>query len=104
MLVVDWHEPVHVVMALLLSTLPGAKVFQTDGALAHPLSPPLPSGPGLTVSANYFGPLPVTPRRNAYILLVTDRFSRRADMYADSAAEFTTKGTAGILINNDIPL
>ena len=29
---------------------------------------------------DYFGPLPVTPRGNTYILLYTDRFSRRADM------------------------
>jgi len=46
------------------------------------LSLPLPSGPGVSVSVDYFGPLPTTPRGNAYILLFTDRFSRRADMYA----------------------
>ena len=29
-----------------------------------------------------FGPMPVTPKGNPYILLFTDRFSRRADVYA----------------------
>ena len=68
------------------------------------LSLPLPSGPGVTVSVDYFGPLPVTPRGNSYILIFTDRFSRRADMYDVSAAEFTAEGTANILVNKYIPL
>ena len=55
--------------------------------------------PGITVSVEYFGPLPVTPRGNTYILLFTDCFSRRADMYAVTAAEFTAEGAADILIN-----
>ena len=64
----------------------------------------LPEGTGITVSVDYFGPRPVTPRRNIYILLFTDRFSRRADMNAVTAAEFTAEGTANILINRCIPL
>ena len=60
---------------------------------------PLPSGSEVAVSVDYFGPLPITPRGNSYILLFTDGFSRRADMYAVSAAEFTAEGTAGILVN-----
>ena len=59
----------------------------------------LPVGPGITVSVLYFGPLPVTPQGNTYILLFTDCFSRRADMYAVTAAEFTAEGAADILIN-----
>ena len=43
---------------------------------------PSPDGPGIAVSIDYFGPLPVTPRGNAYILLFTDRSSRRAGMIA----------------------
>ena len=50
------------------------------------------------------GPLPVTPRGNTYILLFTVRFTRRADIYAATAAEFTAEGTANILINRYIPL
>ena len=53
------------------------------------ISMPLPEGPGIAVSVDYFGPLPVTPRGNTYILLFTDRFSRRADMHGVTAAEFT---------------
>ena len=41
--------------------------------------PPLNS-PGVAVCVDYFGPLPITARGNSYILLFTDRFSRRADM------------------------
>ena len=65
---------------------------------------PLPNSPGISVSVDYFRPLPTTPRGNSYILLFTDRFSRRADMFAVSAAEFTTEGTANILVNRFIPL
>ena len=68
------------------------------------LSLPLPDGPGITVSVDYFGPLPLTPRGNVYILLFTDRFSRRADMYDVSAENFTAAGTAYILLNEYIPL
>ena len=59
------------------------------------LSPP--NSPGITVSVDYFGPLPLTPRGNLYILILTNRFSRRADMFAVTAAQFTTTGTADIL-------
>ena len=56
------------------------------------LSLPLPSGPVVAVSIDYFGPLPAIPRGN-YIPLFKDRFIRRADMYATSVAEFTAEGT-----------
>ena len=68
------------------------------------LSLPLPNGPGITVSVDYFGPLPLTPRGNVHILLFTERFSLRADMFAVSAANFTAAGTADILLNECIPL
>ena len=62
------------------------------------ISMPLPEDPGVAVSVDYFGPLPVTPRDNTYILLFTDRFSRRADMSPVTAAEFTTEAAANILM------
>ena len=68
------------------------------------LSIPLPNGPGISVSVDYFGPLPIRARGTSYILLFTDRFSRRADMFAVTAAEFTAEGTANILVNRFIPL
>ena len=58
----------------------------------------------MSVSVDYFGPLPVTPRGNTYILLFTDRFSRRADMFPVTAAECTAEGTVNILVNQCIPL
>ena len=65
---------------------------------------PLPEGPGIAISVDYFGPLPVTRRGNTYILLITARFRRRTDMFAITAAEFTVEGTANILVNRYIPL
>ena len=67
------------------------------------ISIPLPPGPGIAVNMGYFGPLSVTPRGNTYIFLFTDRFSRHADMFAVTTAEFTAEGTANILINRYIP-
>ena len=64
---------------------------------------PLPEGPGVAASVDYFGPLPVTPRGNTCILLLTDRFSRRADKFPVTAAEFR-EGTANILVNQYTPL
>ncbi|CAB1107844.1 unnamed protein product [Ectocarpus sp. CCAP 1310/34] len=58
-----------------------------------------PRGSGTVVGVDFFGPLPVTAKGNSYILLFIDRFSRRADMFAVTAAEFTAKGTAHIFVN-----
>ena len=68
------------------------------------LSIPLPNSPGISVSVDYFGPLPITARVNSYILLLTDRLSRRADMFAVTAAEFTAEGTTNIVANRFIHL
>ena len=68
------------------------------------LSLPLPSDFGVAVSVAYFGPLPIIRQESSYLLLLTNRFSRRADMYAVSAAEFTAEGTADILLNKYTPL
>ena len=65
---------------------------------------PLPEGPGVAISVDYFGPLPVTPRGNTYILLITDLFSRGADMFPVTAPEFTAEGPANIPVNKCIPL
>ena len=51
-----------------------------------------------------FGALAVTPRGKTYILLITYRFSRRADKFAVTAAEFTAEGMTNILVNQYIPL
>ena len=68
------------------------------------LSLPIPIGPGILVSVDYFGPLPITLGGNSHILLSTDRFSRRAEMYAAAKAEFTASDTADILVDRYIPL
>ena len=65
---------------------------------------PLPEGPGIATSVDYVGPLPVTPRGNTYILLFTNHFSRRVDVFAVIAAEFTAEGTANFLLNRCISL
>ena len=45
------------------------------------ISMPPPDDPGAIVSVDYVGLLTFIPRGNTYILLFTDRFSRRADMF-----------------------
>ena len=97
------HERVHLGVDLpLLEVLSANKTRLT---VRWPIiSMPLPEGPGVAVSVDYLGPLAVTPRGNNYILMFTDRFSRRADMFPDTAAEFTAEGTANILVNQYIPL
>ena len=68
------------------------------------LSASLPNSPGISVSVGVFEPLPTTAEGSFYILLFPDRFSRRADMFAVTAAEFTGEGTANILVNRFILL
>ena len=63
---------------------------------------PIPEGPGIAISVDYVGSLPVTPQGNTYILLIAYRFSRRADMFAVTAAEFTAEGTVNILVKSII--
>ena len=60
--------------------------------------------PAIGPAARGVDVLPVTPRGNTYILLFTDRFSRRADMFPVTTAEFTAEGTANILVNQYNPL
>ena len=78
-----------------------APLFEVPSAedTATEISIPLPPGPRIAVSEDYFGPLPVTPRANTYILLLTDRASRRADMVAVTTAKFTAEGTANMFIS-----
>ena len=64
----------------------------------------LPEGPGVAISVDYFGHLPVTPRGNTYILLIIDHFSRRPDMFPVTVAEFTAEGTANVFVNKYIAL
>ena len=68
------------------------------------LSLPLPSDPGVAVTVHYFSPIPVKPRGDSSILLFTDRFNRRADMYAVSTVECAAEGSADILVNKYIPV
>ena len=65
---------------------------------------PLREGPVIAVSVDYFGPLPVTPQGNTYILLFTDHFSRWADTFPVTAAELTPEVTANIQVKLYIPL
>ena len=101
-MLVDWHKHLHPVVSSQLLEVSRTENLAADGPIARHLD--ALAGPGIAVSVDYVGPLPVTPRDKTYIPLFTDRFSRRADMYAVTAAEFTTEGMANILINWYIPL
>ena len=68
------------------------------------ISMPLRECPDVAISVDYFGPLSVTSRGNTFIVVITDRFSRRADMFPFTAAEFTAEGTSNILVNKLISL
>ncbi|CAB1115089.1 unnamed protein product [Ectocarpus sp. CCAP 1310/34] len=81
------------------STAPAPPVSSPSAARpASPVSPSL-QGPGTVVGVDFFGPLSMTAKGNSYIWLFTNRFSRRADMFAVSAAKLTAKGTAQIFVN-----
>lgn len=41
----------------------------------------LPESPGQVLSIDLFGPLPLTPRGNKYILVVMDQFSKLTKLY-----------------------
>ena len=67
------------------------------------ISMPLPKGLRVAVGVDYFGPLPVTPRSNTYVLSFTNRSSRRSDSFPVAPAGITEEGTANILVNQYIP-
>ena len=90
----------HPVVALPLLEVPSAEKPTPDCPMANHLNA---SAGSSAISVDYFCPLPVTPRGNTYILLITDWFSRRADMFAVTAAEFTAEGAANVLVNQYIP-
>ena len=69
-----------------------------------PLCILLPKIPRISVRVDYIGSLPVTAQRNHYILLFTDRSSRRSNMFHVAAAEYTVEGTANSLVNLLVPL
>ena len=100
------YEHLHPVVASPLLDVSSTGNLAADSPLDHHLnaSMPLTEGPGIAVSVGYFVPLLVTSGGNTYILLFTDRFSRRARMFAVTAAEFTAEGTTNIIIDRYIPL
>ncbi|CAB1116000.1 unnamed protein product [Ectocarpus sp. CCAP 1310/34] len=61
---------------------------------------PLPQRPGTVVGVDFLGSLSVTAKGNSYILLFTDRFSRKAHMFAVTTSEFAAKGKAHIFVNH----
>ena len=101
-LLVDQHGLLHPVVASPRLEVPMAKTSTDDCPLAVLIH--VPEGPGITTRVDCFGLLPVRPRRNTYIVLNTDRFSRRAKTFAVTAAKLTAAGRANILVMCYIPL
>lgn len=64
---------------------------------------PLPNHPVEAISPDYFHVLSTTSDGNKHIMLIMDRFSRRASMCAVCAAKYIFLGTAGILVSDYIP-
>ena len=84
----DWYEHLHPVVASPLPEVSSTENLAADGPVARHLD--------ATARRAWHS---VTPRGNTYILLFTHRFSRRADMYVVTAAEFTSEGTANIPVS-----
>lgn len=68
------------------------------------LSITLPPQTGVGISVAFFRPLPLTPRGNAYILLLTDHFSRTHARTLRQMRNSPRKGTADILLDKYSPL
>ena len=70
-LLVDRYERVHPVVASPLLEVPSGETPRLT--VRWPIiSMPPPEGPGIAISVDYIGPLPVKPQGNTYILLITD--------------------------------
>ena len=83
--------------------MPGAQDFTSNNLLAHPFSA-LAQRPRHPRQHRLFRASASHTAGNAYILLFTDRFSLRTDMYAVTEAQSTASGTMDVLMNHSIPL
>ena len=100
------HGRLHPLVAPPLPQVPGGQEIVPNTFLVYPLltATTRTGHPRQRRRLLYFGPLPTTPRGNTYTFLATDHFSRRADMYATTEAEFTASGKADILFDHYTPL
>lgn len=64
---------------------------------------PLPDSPDEAIAIYHSDPLPPTRSCNTYILVVTDRSSRRPATWATTAAYVTEVGAADMPVNDFIP-
>ena len=55
---------------------------------------------GATLSTDVLGPLPVTPRNNRYMLVVTDHFTKWVEIFA--VPDQTAVTTANVILNEVI--
>lgn len=101
---VDWHGHLRPLVdppqSQMPGTMPGARDFTPYDPQAYPFPAPAQK-PQCSPSASTasFGLLPLTPRGNLYIRIFADRFNRRANIFAVTAAHFTPAGTADIFID-----
>lgn len=68
------------------------------------LSLPQPNGPGITLRVDDSGPLPLTPRDNIYMFMLTNRVSRRVNIFAATAAQSAAVGIVDVFIDRYIML
>lgn len=88
----DWREHLHAMVASRRCLQCQARISSRHTVRRPILSLLLQSGPGVAENVDYVDPLPVTPPGNCHSFLVTDRSSRRADIYAVLDAELTAEG------------
>lgn len=101
-------ELLHSTVALALFEVPIYNLRKTSrSANRWPLiSLSLPAGPGIMISVDYFGHLPVTPSVNTYryATLLTNRYSHRTGMLVVNATKLWPKPTANVFINRHTTL
>ena len=101
-LLVDRHQGVNPVVASPLLEVPSMENPTTDCPLVNNLH----ASPGRSCHHHQCRLLRRSSghaARQHLHLLITHRFSRRADMFAVTAAEFAAEGTANIMVNQYIP-
>ena len=101
-LLVDRHGRFHPLVAPPLSQVSGAQDCAPKNSLVYPFHA-VTKRPRHSRQRGLLRPPTLNASRHAYILLFTDCFSRRTDMYATTEAQFTASGTSDILVDRYIP-
>ena len=99
----DWHECVHSVVTSPVLEVPSAENPTADCPLTHHLNVSTEKSRCRRQYCLLRPPSSHTTRQHIHPA-VTDCFSRRADMFPVTDAEFAANGTVNFLVNQYLPL